>query len=101
ARGAEGGAEAVGSRSLGQRLTDFEASGRRDENLDRAGETIAAAATTVGAGAVRAGREVRLAAGRARQVPENLRRQIAGGAGLMKQKWNDGKATRAKLWNDP
>src|SRR5699024_11175558 len=99
--GDEDGAEAVGSRSLGQRLTDFEDSGRRDENLDRAGETIAAAATTVGAGAVRAGREVRLAAGRARQVPENLRRQIAGGAGLMKQKWNDGKATRAKLWNDP
>src|SRR5699024_1686891 len=97
----EDGAGAVGSRSLGERLTDFEESGRRDENLDRAGDTIAAAATTVGAGAVRAGREGRLAAGRARAVPANLRRQIAGGAGLLKQKWNDGKATRAKLWHDP
>ncbi|HLR96978.1 MAG TPA: hypothetical protein VK053_20825, partial [Jiangellaceae bacterium] len=95
------GVGAVGSRSLGQRLTDFEDSGRRDENLDRASNQIAAAATTVGAGAVRAGREGRLAVGRARAVPANLRRQIAGGAGLMKQKWNDGKATRAKLWHDP
>src|SRR5699024_8856450 len=97
----EDGAGAVGSRSLGERLTDFEDSGRRDENLDRAGDQIAAAATTVGAGAVRAGREVRLAVGRARAVPANLRRQIAGGAGLMKQKWNDGKPTRAKLWHAP
>src|SRR5699024_1185571 len=45
----EDGAGVAGSRSLGQRLTEFEDSGRRDENLDRAGETIAAAATTVGA----------------------------------------------------
>lgn len=99
--GDEDGGDAVGSRSLGQRLTDFEDSGRRDENLDRAGNRIAAAATTVGAGAVRAGREGRLAAERARAVPANLRRQIAGGAGMIRQKWNDGKATRAKLWHDP
>ena len=97
----DAGTGVVGSRSLGQRLTDFEDSGRREENLDRAGNKIAAAATTVGASAIRAGREGRLAAGRARAVPANLRRQIAGGAGIIRQKWNDGKATRAKLWHDP
>src|SRR5690625_7103748 len=79
----------------------FEASGRTDENLERAGATIDAAAAAVGSGTVRAGRESRLALGRARQVPANLRRQIAGGAGILKQKWNDGKATRATLWNNP
>src|SRR5690625_4683838 len=94
-------AEPVGSASFGQRLAAFEASGRTDENLERAGATIDAAAAAVGSGTVRAGRESRLALGRARQVPANLRRQIAGGAGILKQKWNDGKATRATLWNNP
>ena len=94
-------AEVAGSRSIGQRLSEFDASGRRDENLDRAAGHIDAAAAAVGAGALRTGREGRLAAGRARAVPANLRRQITGGAGMIKQKWDNGKATRAALWNDP
>src|SRR5690625_6502739 len=79
----------------------FEASGRTDENLEWAGAKIDAAAAAVGSGTVRAGRESRLALGRARQVPANLRRQIAGGAGMLKQKWEDGKATRASLGKNP
>ncbi|MDN5893236.1 MAG: hypothetical protein L0H93_04340 [Nocardioides sp.] len=98
---AEDGAGHAGSRSLGQRLSDFDASGRRDENLDRAAGNIEATAAAVGAGALRTGREGRLAAGRARDIPANLRRQITGGAGMIKQKWDKGKATRASLWNDP
>lgn len=91
----------VGSRSLGQRLSDFDASGRRDENLDKAAGHIEATAAAVAAGALRTGREGRLAAGRARDIPANLRRQITGGAGMLKQKWHDGKATRASLRNNP
>src|SRR5699024_2148674 len=61
--------EQVASRSIGQRLDDFDSFGRRDENLDRAGATIGAAAAAVGSGTVRAGRESRLAIGRVREVP--------------------------------
>src|SRR5699024_4070263 len=91
----------TGRRSAGQRLSDFEDSGRRDENLDRATDTIGAAATAVGTGAVRTGRKGRLAAGRARAIPENLRRNIAGGAAMAKRKWDAGKPTRERLRKDP
>lgn len=91
----------VGSRSFGQRLAAFDASGRRDEDLDRAAGGIEAAATAVGSRALQTERGGRLAVGRARAVPANLRSQITGGAGILKQKWENGKATRATLWNNP
>ncbi|MGP5291915.1 hypothetical protein ACTXL6_17785 [Brachybacterium tyrofermentans] len=86
--------------SFAQRVADFDANGRRDDRVDRTAAGIAGAAAAVGTGVTNLGRDGRLALSRASQIPSNVRRQIAGGAQALRQRWADGKAARSALWND-
>lgn len=86
--------------SFAQRVADFDANGRRDDRVDRTAAGIAGAAAAVGTGVTNLGRDGRLALSRASQIPSNVRRQIAGGAQALRQRWSDGKAARSALWND-
>ncbi|MFI8776569.1 Yip1 family protein [Brachybacterium paraconglomeratum] len=82
--------------SFGTRLEAFATKGHHDDRLDAAGGMVIAAET----GAASLGRHARLALHRVRSVPDNVRRQISGGAGMLQQKWADGKATRSAIWNN-
>ncbi|WP_263310044.1 Yip1 family protein [Brachybacterium atlanticum] len=86
--------------SFGTRLEAFATEGRHDGQLDGAVERAAGVVTAAGTGATSLGRHARLALHRVRSVPENVRRQISGGAGMLQKKWADGKATRSAIWNN-
>lgn len=86
--------------SFGTRLEAFEAGGRRDDRIDGATDRAAGIAVEAGSEAKSLGRHCRLAMHRIRSVPDNVRRQIRGGAGLLQQKWTEGKATRSAIWNN-
>lgn len=89
-----------GRASFAQRVADFDANGRRDDRIDTTAAGIAGTAAAVGTGVTNFGRDGRLAISRASQIPSNVRRQIAGGAQALRQRWADGKAARSALWND-
>ncbi|MEV0869425.1 hypothetical protein AB0I24_15990 [Brachybacterium paraconglomeratum] len=97
----EEGADAQEARSsFAQRVADFDANGRQDDRIDRTAAGISGAAAAVGTGVMNLGRDGRLALSRASQIPSNVRRQIAGGAQALRQRWTDGKSARSALWND-
>ncbi|SLN03182.1 antifreeze glycoprotein [Corynebacterium xerosis] len=85
---------------FGARLEAFEAGGRRDDRIDGATDRAAGMAVEAGSEAKSLGRHGRLAMHRIRSVPDNVRRQISGGAALLQQKWTEGKATRSAIWNN-
>jgi hypothetical protein len=85
---------------FGARLEAFEADGRHDDRLDGATDRAAGMVIAAGSETRTLGRHGRLAMHRIRSVPDNVRRQISGGAGLLQQKWADGKATRSAIWNN-
>ncbi|WP_394217015.1 Yip1 family protein [Brachybacterium vulturis] len=85
---------------FGARLEAFEAGGRHDDRLDDATDRAAGMAIAAGSETRSLGRHGRLAMHRVRSVPDNVRRQISGGAGLLQQKWAEGKATRSAIWNN-
>ncbi|GAA1491462.1 hypothetical protein [Brachybacterium sacelli] len=82
------------------RLEAFEAGGRHDDRLDDATDHAAGMAIAAGSETKSLGRHGRLAMHRIRSVPDNVRRQISGSAGLLQQKWSEGKATRSAIWNN-
>ncbi|PCC37801.1 hypothetical protein CIK66_17445 [Brachybacterium alimentarium] len=82
------------------RLEAFEAGGRHDARIDGATDHAAGMAIAAGSETKSLGRHGRLAMHRARSVPDNVRRQISGGAGLLQQKWAEGRATRSAIWNN-
>lgn len=86
--------------AFGARLEAFAADRRHDDRLDDIAERAAGVIATAGTGATSLGRHARLALHRARSVPANVRRQISGGAGMLQQRWADGKATRSAIWNN-
>ncbi|MGO1975557.1 MAG: hypothetical protein ACTH2Q_21590, partial [Propionibacteriaceae bacterium] len=94
------GADERTGMSFGARLEAFEAGGRHDDRLDGATDRAAGMAIAAGTEAKTLGRQGRLAMHRVRSVPDNVRRQISGGAGMLQQKWADGKATRSAIWNN-
>lgn len=85
---------------FGARLEAFEAGGRHDDRLDNATERASSMAIAAGSETKSLGRQGRLAMHRIRSVPDNVRRQISGGAGMLQQKWAEGKATRGAIWNN-
>ncbi|MGP4915590.1 hypothetical protein ACTXJ9_07790 [Brachybacterium tyrofermentans] len=85
---------------FGARLEAFEAGGRHDDRLDDATERAAGMAIAAGSESRSLGRHGRLAMHRIRSVPDNARRQISGGAGLLQRKWAGVKATRSAIWNN-
>lgn len=85
---------------FGARLEAFEAGGRHDDRLDDATDRAAGMAIATGSETKSLGRHGRLAMHRIRSVPDNVRRQISGGVGLLQQKWAEGKATRSAIWNN-
>ncbi|MGP9843296.1 hypothetical protein [Brachybacterium sp. 107] len=92
--------EAQAPMSFGARLEAFEADGRHDDRIDGATNRAAGMAIAAGSETKSLGRHGRLAMHRVRSVPDNVRRQISGGAGLLQQKWTEGKATRSAIWNN-
>lgn len=86
--------------SFGARLEAFAADGRRDDRLDGVTERAAGVAIAAGTDAKSLGRHGRLALHRVRSVPGNVRRQIGGGAGLLQQKWAEGKTARSAIWDN-
>jgi len=101
ADGVDGNAPVEHARtSFGTRLEAFEAGDRHDGGLEGVTDRAAGVAVTAGTGATALGRHSRLALHRVRSVPDNVRRHISGGAGMLQQKWADGKATRSAIWNN-
>lgn len=94
------GAESRARMPFSVRLEAFEASGRHDARIDDATDHAAGMAIAAGSETKSLGRHGRLAMHRIRSVPDNVRRQIRGGAGLLQQKWSEGKATRSAIWNN-
>lgn len=85
---------------FGARLDAFAAGGHRDDRADDVADRATGLALSAGTGAMSLARHGRLAMHRVRSVPDNVRRQIAGGARMLQNKWTDGKATRSAIWNN-
>ncbi|MCG7308300.1 hypothetical protein [Brachybacterium sp. ACRRE] len=88
------------SLSFADKLAAFQESGGRDDTIEAGAEKVGAAAVSTGATAQGLGRGSRLALGRAASIPANIRRQIAGGAQTLREKWQSGQDTRSAIWNN-